>query len=196
MTHPGTARDVDLNTWLDTIAFHPANTEAKQVGHEYVRSVIAGTGASLHDIVPPGPDKSTAFRLLGDVLMYVNRALAVGGGPVLTDPRSIESMREVIEGASALFDGAGASNDPRIDQYKQGQLDQAVSDPRIVNDGGWRLKADLEGVTLYARSGGVLLQTGTSEPVELDREKVKDLVSRLLQCLDEAWEADGVWPVG
>lgn len=189
MTHPGAPRDVDLNAWLDKIAFHPANSEAKQVGHEYARSVVAGFGVALHDVVPPCDDKSTAFRLLGDVLMYVNRALAVNGGPQDGSSVALESMRQVIASSEQLFVMAGAAPDARIEAYKAEQRGDTLADE--PEGRGWRVVSVVDGVTVYDRSGGVLLQTGTSEPVELDSaDCVEALTSHLLDARNKAWPAE------
>lgn len=94
MTQP---RDVDLDQWLDGIGFKPADTRAKQVGHQAAREYVAGLGAVLHEILPPGRDKSLVFTLLEDVLMRANRALALGGGPVDQSDEYIAGLAEWIE---------------------------------------------------------------------------------------------------
>jgi hypothetical protein len=108
-------RDVDLTEWLDGIGFKPANTETKQLGHEYARTVVAGIGASLHDVLPPGRDKSIVYTLLEDVLMRSNKALAVGGGP-LADA-DVTEMRRVVDAYGDML-----PHDPRIAEYEADQL--------------------------------------------------------------------------
>lgn len=127
MTHPGAPRDVDLGGWLNQLAFHPANTKAKQLGHEYVRSVMAGVGAALHDVLPPGADKSVVYRLLGEVVMYANRALAVGGGPMNADETTLHTLRAAVDQANVLFETISEDfrQDSRVQrEYKAEQVAQ------------------------------------------------------------------------
>lgn len=194
MTHPGAPRDVDLAAWLDKIAFHPADSAAKQIGHEYARSVVAALGATLHDVVPPCDDKSTAYQLLGELLMYVNRALAVHGGPQDASQEAIESMRQVVAVSEQIFADAGLAPDARIEAYKAEQRGEVLADDFDGQDlpetRGWRVVTVIDGVTVYNRPGGVLLQTGTSEPVELDDPSaVEALTSHLLHARNQAWPA-------
>jgi hypothetical protein len=109
-------RDIDLDDWLDGIGFHPANTEAKQLGHELARTLVGNIGSALHEILPAGRDKSLAFKLLEDVLMRANRALALGGGPVRQDPEAVASMKRAIDSSPTEL-----PQDPRIDEYKANQ---------------------------------------------------------------------------
>jgi hypothetical protein len=108
------ARDVDLAGWLDGIGFKPANSEAKQLGHEAARKLVAKLGEQLHYVLPAGRDKSLVFTALEDVLMRANRALALGDGP--NKEATLGSLRALIEEA-----GARLPEDPRIDQYKAEQ---------------------------------------------------------------------------
>jgi hypothetical protein len=115
------ARDVDLTDWLDGIGFKPANTEAKQLGHEAARQLVARLGQTLHYLLPPGRDKSIVFTLLEDVLMRSNKALAVGGGP--NQEATLGSLKAIIEEA-----GVALPEDPRIEQYKAEQRGAAQPD--------------------------------------------------------------------
>lgn len=116
MTHPGVPRDVDLAAWLDGFGFHPANTELKQLGHEVTRKLAAELAQTLFQILPPGREKSLVFSHLEQVLMFANKALAVGGGP---------GEHVTVEDLRALLDRLGSvplPEDPRIKSYKAEQL--------------------------------------------------------------------------
>lgn len=117
MTHPGAPRDIDLAGWLDSIGFKPANTEAKQLGHEVVRGLIGQLGHDLWRILPPGADKSHVFRVLRDALMWSNATLAVGGGP--KESVTVEELHAMLR--SQVVD---IPDDPRIDAYKAEQRGQ------------------------------------------------------------------------
>ncbi len=112
------ARDVDLGEWLDGIGFKPANTELKQQGHEAVRQVVANLGAVLHPLIPAGRDKSVAYKLIEDVLMRLNRALAIGGGPV-----QFPGVERYLED---LLNSGPLEPDPRVDAYKREQRGEPV----------------------------------------------------------------------
>jgi hypothetical protein len=121
MTQPGAPRDLDLEQWLDGIAFHPADTEAKQLGHEMARQAVAWLGRSLHSLLPPGRDKSLTFTALEDVLMRANKALALGDGP--REHNTADDLRAAIDGLADLAAAYGypMPEDPRVDAYKAEQ---------------------------------------------------------------------------
>lgn len=120
MTRP--AYDVDLDAWRAKFAFHPANTPAKQLGHQLARKAVMALAELLHWLVPASDDKSTAFRLLGDVLMYVNRALAVNGGPPLVGDGGEEYLEIVLLAALRDYERTALPEDPRIAEYEREQL--------------------------------------------------------------------------
>ena len=117
MTQP---RDINLAEWLDGVGFHPADTEAKQIGHEAARNLIAQLGGVLHWLLPAGRDKSLTFTALEDVLMRANRALAIEGGPVSGDLGQLAHLASL-----SLVDGLRAPEDARIGQYKAEQRGEA-----------------------------------------------------------------------
>lgn len=124
---PGAPRDIDLKAWLDGFAFHPANTRAKQLGHAIVRQLVANMAGILHALLPPGREKSIVFTHLELVLMYANKALAVGGGPrpLFTDDEG-EELRQQTEVLASLIRegrvfGAEMQQDPRIEEYEAEQ---------------------------------------------------------------------------
>jgi len=187
MTHPGTPRDVDLDSWLDGIGFHPADTMAKQVGHQVAREFVANMGAVLHELLPAGRDKAMVFIVLEDVLLRANRALALGGGPA---DQSDEAIAELA--AQVAASPIGLPRDRRYEAEQRGEVTEAV----VVVEGQpapqWRVVSVVEGVTVYDRPGGVLLQTGTSEPVELsETNSVTDLMAHLLEACKRAWPGGG-----
>jgi hypothetical protein len=120
MTRP--AYDVDLDAWRAKFAFHPADSRTKQLGHQLARKAVMALADLLHWLVPPSDDKSTAFRLLGDVLMYSNRALAVNGGPRLIEGGGDEYLEQVLEAALASYAHTQLPEDPRIREYEREQL--------------------------------------------------------------------------
>lgn len=187
MTHPGTPRDVDLESWLDGIGFKPADTVAKQVGHQVAREYVANVGAVLHEVLPPGRDKSLVFSLLEDVLMRANRALALGGGPVDQSDGAIAALQQAVADSPMQL--------PRDHRYEADQRGEALADDFGAEDvpetRGWRVVTVIDGITVYDRPGGVLLQTGTSEPVELeDPSTVEVLTSHLLSARNKAWPSN------
>lgn len=97
--------DVDLDAWLNKVGFHPADTPVKQLGFSIVRQAVANLGVMLHPIIPASDDKSTMYRLLGDVLMNGSRALAVNGGPPVTDPDALVSAEEQLRAILAALEG-------------------------------------------------------------------------------------------
>lgn len=119
--HPGPARDIDLAGWLDGVGFHPADTELKQRGHEAARLLVALLATHLHQILPPGRDKSLVFTHLEDVLVRSNRALALGGGPHPAVPP--ELLRLLIEDAKRVLADLDSvvPYDARIAQYEAEQ---------------------------------------------------------------------------
>jgi hypothetical protein len=120
MTHPGQARDVDLDAWRAKFAFHPANTVIKQLGHQLARKAVMALAELLHWLVPPGDDKSVAFRLLGDVLMLSNRALATNGGPRIIDGDEAYTQ-QALEAGLARYGATELPEDPRIREYEADQ---------------------------------------------------------------------------
>lgn len=121
MTHPGTPRDVDLDAWRQKFAFHPADTRAKQLGHQLVRKAVMALGDLLHWVVPASDDKSVMFRLLGDVLMLANRSLAVQGGPPLVGNGGEEYLEIVLLAALRNYEATQLPEDPRIREYEAEQ---------------------------------------------------------------------------
>jgi hypothetical protein len=190
VTHPGTPRDVDLEDWLDGIGFHPANTKAKQVGHQAAREYVANMGAILHEVLPPGRDKTIVFKLLEDVLMRASRALAIGGGPVFQTEEAIAELEKQVAASPISL--------PRDHRYETEQLGLPVEVPGTpvdevaqrhqgtVDGQGWETETVGE-VSVYRRHGGVLLQTGTSEPVVLSAEDTDDLETALRRARRQAW---------
>lgn len=174
MTHPGAPRDVNLDDWLDGIGFHPADTVAKQVGHQAAREYIANLGAVLHELLPAGRDKSIAFTLLEDVLMRTNRALALGGGPAVQSDEYIQLLRNQLD-ASPI----GLSRDHRYEAEQRGEELEPLA--------GWRTSADLEDVAIHVRPGAVLL-FGNNGPFE-EPESVEEVAAALLTARNEAWPA-------
>jgi len=132
MTQPGptVARDVNLAEWLNGIGFHPANTEAKQLGHEVARNLVAQFGAVLSWLLPAGRFKSLAFTELESVLLRANQALATGGGPVSGD---LDALRELA--TLRLVHGIDVSlpSDPRIEAYKAEQRGEEAVEPAAEN---------------------------------------------------------------
>ena len=118
---PVDARDVSLVQWLDGVGFHPADTELKQLGHEAARLLVALLATHLHQMLPPGRDKSLVFTHLEDVLMRANRALALGGGPKLGV--SLDALREMVDALKATLAklGSAVPEDARIGDYKAEQ---------------------------------------------------------------------------
>lgn len=197
MTHPGAPRDVDLNDWLDGIGFKPADTVAKQVGHAAVREFVANIGVVLHEMLPPGRDKTIAFTLLEDVLLRANRALALGGGPV---DQSDETIRELQQQIAAS--PVGLPRDHRYEAEQRGEsvFEHVTDAPQDVAGvpldkragNGWELVSVITGpdIAVHMRPEprpGVLLQTGKSEPVELTEQDVEDLRRGLAAACVQAW---------
>lgn len=124
--HPGTPRDVDLADWLNSAAFHPADTPRKQLGHEAARQLVALLGAHLHQLIPPSREKSVIFSHLEQVRHYANQALAVHQGPpeVLHE----DALRFLVEDTQRIAAEIGAelAADARINEYKAGQLAEAA----------------------------------------------------------------------
>jgi hypothetical protein len=119
----GPARDIDLDGWLDGIAFHPANSERKQLAHEAARQTVAEVGRLLHGLLPAGRDKSLAFTALEDVLMRASRALAISAGP--RDDLDDDTLRR-------LAAHGPLEADPRVEQYKaeqRGEVLRQVDEP-------------------------------------------------------------------
>jgi hypothetical protein len=129
ITRMAQLRDVDLNEWLDGIGFKPANTEAKQLGHELARAMVANVGSALHEVLPAGRDKSLVFTALEDVLMRANRALALGGGPVRQDEKAVASMRRALAVSPTRL-----PEDPRIGEYKADQIRPVADVPLPESD--------------------------------------------------------------
>lgn len=132
--HPGQPRDVDLADWLNGVAFHPADSRSKQLGHAIVRQSVANLGGLLHSILPPGQDKSVAFRHLTDLMMYATRALAINGGPrpvFHEDPaeelESLALMNDSLVREGEVF-GAVLAQDPRIKEYEAQQRGEETDD--------------------------------------------------------------------
>lgn len=121
-THPGAPRDVDLEEWLDAVAFHPADTPLKQVGHELARQLIALLGTHLHQLLPPSREKALVFTALERARWAANQALAVHGGP--RTGVQLETAQAILDDARRMAEriGAGLPEDPRIDDYKAAQL--------------------------------------------------------------------------
>lgn len=119
--HPGPARDVSLSEWLHGIGFHPADTETKQLAHELVRQLVALLGTHLHQLLPPGRDKSLTMTELEGVLMRANRALAVGGGPAAGV--MLEALQTALADTRRVAEivHAKVPEDPRIEEYKAEQ---------------------------------------------------------------------------
>jgi hypothetical protein len=117
MTRP--AYDVDLDAWRNKFAFHPADTTVKQLGHQLARKAVMALAELLHWLIPPSDDKSTAFRLLGDVLMYSNRALATGGGPRIIDNEAYTEI--TLQAALRTYEATALPEDPRIREYEAQQ---------------------------------------------------------------------------
>jgi hypothetical protein len=121
MRHPGQPRDIDLVVWLDGVGFHPADTELKQRGHEAAQLLVALLATHLHQLLPPGRDKSLVYTHLEDVLVRSNRSLALGDGP--KQGVTVEGLAPVIADAKALLAEfqAVVPYDPRITEYEEGQ---------------------------------------------------------------------------
>jgi hypothetical protein len=129
--HPGKPRDVDLAEWLNAAAFHPADTQLKQLGHEAARRLIGELGQTLWQLLPPSREKSIVFTHLEQARHYANQALAVHGGPgehvTVADIESIFARTERVE----------LPADPRVDieAYKASQLvDLPFPMPQVVAD--------------------------------------------------------------
>lgn len=120
--HPGTPRDVNLAEWLNAAGFHPADTEAKQMGHEAARVLVGLLGKHLHRLVPAGREKSVVFSHLEQARHYANQALAVHGGPPAHV--DVDDLRELLMDTKRIAEEIGATvpEDLRIEQYKTGQL--------------------------------------------------------------------------
>ena len=128
MTHPGQPRDIDLKEWADGVGFHPANTPLKQAGHEAARNLVMLLATHLHQLLPPGRDKSIVFTGLEEVLMRANRALALGGGPragVELEPSpGHDGLSALLSDTKEILAqlNADVPEDPRIADYKADQL--------------------------------------------------------------------------
>lgn len=152
-------RDVDLTTWLDKIAYHPAPDPAKQVAHSILRQAVANLGGLIHPLVPASDDKSTAFRLLGDFLMYANRALAVHGVPDIGGDtvQNLAALRMVLnnlEQEAAALETL-LQRDARYEARQQADPEPAPAGRGLV-------------VTPAAEPGGVADQTPLSPTHHLD----------------------------
>lgn len=112
--HPGPSRDVNLGEWFNAAAFHPADTELKQLGHEAARRLIGEIGTSLWHTLPPSREKSLVFTLLEQVRHYANQALAVHGGP--GEHVTVEHLRALLDNLIVEM-----PEDPRIEEYKAAQ---------------------------------------------------------------------------
>lgn len=132
--HPGTPRDVDLEGWLQAASFHPADTPMKQMGHELARQLIALLGTHLHQLLPPGREKALVFTDLERVRLYANMALAVHGGPRAEVDEG--ALRDLLDETRRVAGHVGGqlNEDPRIGEYKAGQLGEPapVLDPPLV----------------------------------------------------------------
>lgn len=107
MTHPGTPRDVNLAEWLNSAAYHPADTELKQLGHEAARKLIGELGMLLHQLLPASREKSVVFTNLEQVRHYANQALAVHGGP--GEHVTAADVRRILDGLAVEM-----PSDPRV----------------------------------------------------------------------------------
>lgn len=136
--------DVSLDEWLNIVGSHPADTPVKQLAFGVTRQAVANLGAMLHPIIPASADKSTAYRLLGEVLMYLNRALAVGGGPHVEHPDALVGAEEQLRAVKAALEaeaealGAWLQSDARYDR-------QQLTDPPPVT----RTPVDVEPASGY-----------------------------------------------
>lgn len=158
-------RDVDLGEWLDGVGFHPANTEIKQAGHEAVRNLIAQIGAVLHWLLPAGRDKSLAFTALEDALMRANRALAVKGGPRITETQTLLDLIRF-----KLVAGVEVPEDERIAEYKAEQVaagDGGEQDEERGGEPHETYRAEIvgdNGFSLGVVGGDRYVQVGTLAP--------------------------------
>lgn len=187
MTQP---RDIDLAEWLDGIGFKPANTEAKQLGHEAARQTVAWLGRSLHGLLPPGRDKSLVFTALEDVLMRSNRALALGGGP--NEHNSADDLRRAIEGLSALAEGYALPlpEDPRIEQYKAEQRGEAPGQEPLPDDFQMQGEQSYD-ATVSTDDAEIKIElsgSATSRRVQLG---VTSTPERVKVCQDDASRGEG-----
>lgn len=124
--HINGPRDVDLAAWLNKSAYHPARTPVQQLAHSIARQIVANLGALMHPLVPAGDDKTTAYRLLGDVLMYLNRALAVGGGPPISE-EEVPEVEAALRGMLASLEGEAAALEALLQRdrrYEHAQLSE------------------------------------------------------------------------
>lgn len=154
-------RDIDLAEWLNGLAFHPANSERKQLGHEAARQQVAWLGELLHGLLPPGRDKSIAFTALEDVLMRANRALAIEGGP--NEEMDTDSLRR-------LATAGPLEADPRVETYKAEQRGED-STGRLSGAGYPYWASSINGAAgepwalgLDARPGRVSIATVCNDP--------------------------------
>jgi hypothetical protein len=113
-----------VDDWLKELAFHPADTKLKQLGHELARRAVASLMQLLYWLLPPGRNKSLARTHLELVVMYANKALAVGGGP---DPLMYDE--EVLKAALKTYAGVQLPSDPRIEEYQAEQRGEAPTLP-------------------------------------------------------------------
>ena len=164
MTRP--AYDVDLEAWRNKFAFHPADTKAKQLGHQLARKAVMHLAELLHWLVPASDDKSTMFRLLGDVLMLANRSLATNGGPHL--PVGDEQYLEVtLQAALREYERTDLPEDPRIREYEAEQRGEGRAEGLVEHGGrlesvGLTLPADAASHVSLGLTGAVV--TEAAEP--------------------------------
>jgi hypothetical protein len=65
-----------LDEVKNQLGFHRATTETA-VQHSHVRSTLIETAEDLWDVVPDGPEKTTAMRHLQQAGMFCNLAIAL-----------------------------------------------------------------------------------------------------------------------
>jgi hypothetical protein len=178
-----TPRDVDLADWLDGIGFKPANTEAKQLGHEAARQLVGRLGQTLHYLLPPGRDKSLTFTHLEDVLMRANRALALGGGP--NEEATLGSIGAIIEEMGVLL-----PEDPRIEQYKAEQRGETPGQEPLPDDFQMQGEQSYD-ATVSTDDAEIKIEltgSATSRRVQLG---VTSTPERVKVCQDDASRGEG-----
>jgi len=67
-----------MHAWF---AFHPADTPEKVAAFEVSRQAFGELLDTLLDVLPEGPDKTTAVRSLHAASMQAHSCLAINGGP-------------------------------------------------------------------------------------------------------------------